>query len=97
MSLVPWRQFTSLDDDVDDGDQEVWMQFRMTSDDNLYNGDVGSVYVTNHDNDSSELIVASGTKTIQEGHGMVVQMKLSSSPAHEVIVTWKAGVVTGQV
>ena len=73
------------------------MQFKMTSDDDLYNGDVGSVYITNHDNDSSELIVASATKTIQEGHGTLVQIKLSSSPAHEVVVTWKAGVVTGQV
>ena len=63
----------------------------------MYNGNVGSVFVINKDDDSSELIVVNATKNVEEGDEIFVRMKLSSSPVHEVTVIWHAEVVTGQV
>ena len=69
----------------------------MRSKDDLYNGRVGSVFITNKDDDSSELIVVNATKAIEEGDSFVVNMKLSSSPFDKVTVTWNAEPVNGQV
>lgn len=90
-------QFTSLDDNLDDGNQDVEIRFSMLSEDTLYKGLIGSVIVTNKDNDGSELLVFNNSEVVEEGGMILVNVKLSSSPANAVTVTCYPETVIGQV
>lgn len=79
--------FSSIDDNISNGDTTIIVTIKSTSTDTIYNNiPDGAITITVKDNDTSGIITDNSSVTIIEGQSTTKSFRLQSQPASNVIL-----------